>query len=238
MNYLITILARGGSAGVPSKNIKMLYGKPMIYYTIQTAFELKQLLGAEVGLSTDSEEIRAIANECGLQTDYLRPAEFATSLVSKKGALDHLLKYKEAKTGKTFDYVIDLDVTSPLRKAKSILEGIDKIKSNPEALNLITVSRPTRNPYFNMVEEKKNGYFNVVKIPEKPFFSRQDAPEVFSMNSNFYIFTKAYFASDFAGTFTDKTLVHLIEYPCFDIDEPLDFEFMEFLFKKKHFDQF
>lgn len=236
MKCLITILARGGSAGVPSKNIKSLNGKPMIYYTIQVAQKLQTLLDAHIGLSTDSVEIRKVASDCGLSTDYLRPSEFATSTVSKKGALSHLLHHMEKKNSCSYDFVVDLDVTSPLRKPESIIEGLGIIHNDEQALNLITVSRPSRNPYFNMVERKEHGYFDVVKKPENPFYSRQDAPEVFSMNSNFYIFRRRYFDSQFAGTFTDSTLVHLIKYPCFDIDDPLDFEFMEFLFQKGQFE--
>lgn len=236
MNVLLTLLARGGSQGVPSKNIKVLDGKPLIYYTIVLVKRLQEQLGADIELSTDSSEIIDVAEAYGLRTEYKRPDELANPVISKKPALQHLIDYMESIHSKRYDYIIDFDLTAPLRKLSDILNALEMIQSDDSAINLITVSKASRNPYFNMVEKKENGYYNVCKKPGEPVFSRQTAPEVFDMNSNFYIFTRAYFESVHQGTLTDKTLVYKIEHPCFDIDEPMDFEFMEFLFQKGYYD--
>jgi len=233
MKYLVTICARGGSKGVPGKNIKQIAGKPLIAYSIITAKKFLRKHSGILTLSTDSEEIKKVAAEHGLQTDYLRPPAFATDTVSKSPALNDILDYERKRTRIDFDYLIDLDLTSPLRSVEDIETALGIIQADAEAINLVTVSPPHRNPYFNMLEQKKDGYFNLSKKLEKPIFSRQEAPLVYDMNSSFYIFSKKYFAGSYHGSITDKTLVYEIPHICFDVDTPLEFEFMEMVIKTK-----
>ncbi len=232
MNILITICARGGSKGLPGKNIREIAGKPLLAYSIMIADKFVQSYNeglAVMTLSTDSEEIRKVAAEHGLVTDYLRPAAFAIDSVSKTPALEHVLAYEEKRHNTQFDYIIDFDVTSPLRTVEDIYKALEVIIANKDAVNLITVSAARRNPYFNMVEQKENGYYNVVKKPSKPFYSRQEAPKVYDMNSAFYIFTRRYFEDKYVGTFNDKTMIYEIHHTCLDVDTIEDFNYLEYV---------
>lgn len=231
MNILITICARGGSKGVPGKNIKEISGKPLIAYSIMIANKFASTYDGEVkiALSTDSEEIRTVAAKNGLKTDYIRPAAFATDKISKTPALEDVLNYEEKRNNIRFDLLIDFDVTSPMRTVEDLVAAIKIVENDAASVNLVTVNTAHRNPYFNMLEQKEDGYFSVSKTPAIPFYSRQDAPAVYDMNSSFYIFKREYFEDGYNGSLTDKTLIYKMPHPCFDVDSFEDFDYMEYL---------
>src|SRR5690606_8284461 len=101
---------------------------------------------------------------------------------------------------------------------------------NKEALNIFSVSKSHKNPYFNVVELKEDGFCKLVKQSE--IKSRQAAPLVYDMNASFYIYRKAFFDKNLKSAITQKSLIFLMNHTCFDIDERLDFEIMEFLFSQ------
>lgn len=231
MNILLTICARGGSKGLPGKNINIIAGKPLIAYSIETAnkFVTAYQGKAVLTLSTDSENIRSVASQHGLETDYLRPPEFATDAISKTPALNDVLLYEEKRHNVKFDLLIDLDVTSPFRTVEDINNAIKVIENDPEAINLVTVNSAHRNPYFNMLEQQENGYYHVSKKPDEPIYSRQRAPKVYDMNSSFYIFKRKYFEENYTGSLNHRTMIYEIPHLCFDIDSLDDFEYLEYL---------
>jgi len=232
MNILITICARGGSKGLPGKNIRKIANKPLLAYSIITAEKFVRSYKnglAVMTLSTDSEEIRTAAAQHGLTTDYMRPPAFATDSISKTPALEDVLLYEEKRHNTRFDLVIDLDVTSPLRTVEDIQEAIKLIANDDKAINLVTVSPAHRNPYFNMLEQQESSYYGLVKKPLKPFYSRQEAPKVYDMNSSFYIFTRHYFEEGYTGSLNDKTMIYEIQHLCFDVDKIDDFDYLEYL---------
>lgn len=231
MDILVAICARGGSKGIPGKNIKMLNGKPLIAYTIKTAFEFAEEYRAEVELSTDDEKILKTAENFGLVTEYKRPQKLATDEAGKIDVLKHLLQYKEKKKGKRYDLVLDLDVTSPLRTLEDLKKALKKLNRRKNALNIFSVSPADRNPYFNMVEEKDNGYVQIVK-DEGDFKSRQKAPVVYDMNASFYFYRRGFFEEDYSVSTTDRSLAYVVPHVCFDLDHQIDFLFMEFLLRK------
>ena len=236
-NILITICARGGSKGIPGKNIKLINNNPLITYSLAFAKSLQKKLKANtfIEISTDNEEIKMVANQYGHVTEYSRPTELATDFAGKISVLIHLLKYSEQKYLCEFDYLIDLDVTSPLRTLEDVLNAFDKINSNKDALNIFSVSKSHRNPYFNMVEENAEGFCHLSKS-NKGILTRQSAPKVYDMNASFYIYRKEFFNQGFETAITDKSIIQLIEHTCFDLDEPVDFLFMEWLFIEKKLD--
>ena len=138
MSILLTICARGGSKGIPGKNIKPLNGTPLIAYSIKTGLAFAQKYDADFALSTDSSEIKAIASQYGLESDYVRPAEMATDKAGKIRAIADIWYYQERKTGKKYDFIIDMDVTSPLRTTSDMENALARLKSNPEALNILS----------------------------------------------------------------------------------------------------
>lgn len=226
VNVLITICARGGSKGIPGKNIKLLNGKPLIAYTIESAMKFQSLHPADIVVSTDDSDIKDVVRQLGVQV-YDRPDYLATDAAGKVDTITDVLVFQENKNDKKYDYILDLDVTSPLRTLEDLSQGFTIIKNDDEAYNIYSVNPANRNPYFNMVERKDNGYYHLVK--EGSFLSRQDAPAVFDMNASFYFFKKSFFTSGQKTSTTTKSLIYVMPHVCFDLDHNIDFEFMEFL---------
>lgn len=236
MNLLITICARGGSKGIPNKNLKNLARKPMLYYSIQAAKSFGKLRGADYGFSTDSSDIRKLGNDLDFGTDYIRPEHLATDSAGKIDTIKDVMLYEEKRKNKKYDYVLDLDATSPLRTVEDLETAYKIIQKNESALNLFSVSKPHRNPYFNQVERTSNGYYRLVKIPDVPVKTRQSAPEVWDLNASFYFFKREFFELGYQNAYTDRSLIYVVPHICFDLDEPIDFEFMSYLIENKKLD--
>ena len=237
MKILITICARGGSKGLPGKNIMKLNRKHLIAYSIDVAKKFKELhCDTQIALSSDSQEIIEISKKYNLFSDYVRPNKFAGDSIGKLDAIRDVLFFFEDKQQIKFDYILDLDVTSPLRNLNDLTNAFNIIRSNKKTLSLFSVSPPKRNPYFNMVEKKNNGYYNLVKNSEKKFLSRQNSPDVYDMNASFYFYRRIFFEKKFKTAITENSLVYLMDHICFDIDEKIDFEIMEYLISSNKLD--
>jgi CMP-N,N'-diacetyllegionaminic acid synthase len=234
MRILITICARGGSKGIPGKNIKLLNGKPLISYSIEIASKFSKIYNCDIILSTDSSSIKNVAADYGLNSNYERPIELSLDETGKIETLKHVIRYQENIVNQNYDFIIDLDVTSPLRNVFDLESGLEILKQDQNALNLYSVSLANRNPYFNIVEKKDNGYFDVVN--KGLYFSRQQAPKVYDMNSSFYIYNKKFFQANQITTTTSNSLIYLMPHICFDLDHPLDFDFMEYLLTNNKLD--
>jgi CMP-N,N'-diacetyllegionaminic acid synthase len=226
MNLLITICARGGSKGIHGKNLRPINGKALLAYSIEAAKAFAAKHHADIGISTDSEEIKQVAEQYGLISSYTRPAQLATDKAGKKDTIADLVHFEETTRNKTYDIVLDLDVTSPLRSQQDLESAFAMLKQNREAVNIFSVNPANRNPYFNMVEQKENGYYGLVKKGE--FVTRQSAPQVYDLNASFYFYRREYFNQQVA-VINDHSLVYVMEHTCFDLDHPLDFDFMEYL---------
>lgn len=237
MKILITICARGGSKGIPGKNIKPLNGQPLIGYSIAVEKEFQSVFeGTDIMLSTDSEEIIRVAGVCGLKSDYKRPEYLANDTVGKIDAIKDLVLYSESKQGQTYDYILDLDVTSPLRNLQDLKIAFDILRSDENAINLFSVSEAGRSPYFNMVEQKENGYYAQVKMPDNNVFTRQSAPQVYDLNASFYFYKRSFFDMGYKGAITDRSLVYKVPHICFDLDHPIDFEIISYLMSNNKLD--
>jgi len=237
LKILITICARWGSKGIPLKNIKLLNGKPLLNYSIKTAQDFqKKFKGTEIVISTDSEKILKVAEESNLNSEYLRPEYLAGDDVGKIDAIRDVLIWKEETTHSQFDYILDLDVTSPLRNLQDLIEAFELLQNNHEAINIFSVSPANRSPYFNMVEQKENGFFAQVKQSDSMFFTRQSAPKVYDLNASFYIYKRAFFDLGFKGAITDKSLIYVVSHICFDLDHPIDFEIISYLLENNKLD--
>src|SRR5438552_10434175 len=136
MFILGTICCRGGSKGVKEKNIKLLNGKPLIAYTIETAKKSKLL--SDIIVSTDSELIASAARANGMQQVIYRPAELATDTASKWPVFIHALESYEQSTGRKADYIVDMDVTVPLKTTEDIDGAIQMAINNPDTEVVIT----------------------------------------------------------------------------------------------------
>ncbi|MDP1689372.1 MAG: acylneuraminate cytidylyltransferase family protein [bacterium] len=229
MSILITICARGGSKGIPGKNIRSIAGRSLLDYSISIAKVFAKKHEGIVALSTDSEQIKAAAANKGIGLMYTRPIHLATDSAGKIDTIKDVLIFEEKKIGKPFEYVLDLDVTSPLRTIEDLETAFEMFLKNDEALNMFSVNKAARNPYFNMVEKKENGFFTLVKSFEGTVLTRQSAPEVYDLNASFYFYRRTFFDSGSKSVMTNRSLIYLMSHTCFDLDHPIDFEFMEYL---------
>ena len=228
MNILCTICMRGGSKGVPNKNLRDLNGKPLMAYTIEQALDSR--LFKSVVVSTDSENIAETAKDFGAATWFLRPPELATDDAPKLPVIRHAHMEAENYFGQIFDVLVDLDATSPLRYVEDILNAYNQFLN--ENSDVIVSACPSRkNPYFNMVE-LINGKVRIVKPAKKEITRRQDSPIVFDMNASIYIWKRKALLG-YNTLFTNKTSLYVMpEERSVDIDTELDWDFVEFLVKK------
>ncbi|MDC0916622.1 acylneuraminate cytidylyltransferase family protein [Flavobacteriaceae bacterium] len=230
-NSLITICARGGSKGIPNKNIVKVGKYPLIAYTIKFAEILKRKLNCDIILSTDDKEIKNVSSKFNLTTEYTRPNKLGNDTIGKVEVIRDALAYMQTKSKVQYDYVIDLDVTSPLRTMDDLMKAFDILEKDKDSNNIFSVSDPVHNPYFDIVEKKGNGYFDLVKnIGE--YYSRQTSPEVYELNASFYIFKKRFFDLNYQTQITPKSLVFKMEHICFEIDSQIEMEFLSFLIEK------
>ncbi|WP_316826389.1 acylneuraminate cytidylyltransferase family protein [Pedobacter miscanthi] len=237
LNILITLCARGGSKGIPGKNIKPLAGKPLLEYTIEVARNFAKDYNAKIALSTDDDKIKQAAAQLHLNTNYSRPNELASDSAGKIDTIRDLLLYEESLFGDQYDYILDLDLTSPLRTKEDLKEGFDLIQKNENALTLFSVNPAARNPYFNMVEPAGNGYFDLIKkSSDGSVMSRQMAPPVYDLNASFYWYKRSFFDLGLKSPITSRSLIFEMKHICFDLDHPIDFEFLEYLIVNKKID--
>ncbi|EAS19082.1 cytidylyltransferase [Flavobacteria bacterium BBFL7] len=236
MNILITLCARGGSKGIPDKNIKLMVGRPLIYYSLKTAHNFAYKHKADIILSTDSDRIKNKVVSLGLDSidvSYSRPDFLATDNAGKIDVIVDVKNYAERTQNKLYDYVIDLDVTSPLRTLEDLEQALLLLK-NSNAHNIFSVNVAERNPYFNMVEKNQDGYYGLSK--QANYSTRQSAPHVYDMNASFYIYSKSFFDNKCKSAITDQSLIFEMNHICFDLDHPKDFDYMEYLLSNNKLD--
>ncbi len=230
MKRLCTICARGGSKGVKNKNVRSLLGKPLIAHTIEHA-EASGLFAA-IAVSSDSEEILAIARDYRVPYLVVRPAELATDQAPKLPAIRHCVSEVERRSGDAFDTVVDLDATSPLRVPDDIRAAVALLE-NEGGSNVITAMPARRSPYFNLVELNEDGTVHISKPPKTAVTRRQDAPKCFDMNASIYVWSRrALFANDTLFN-ADTRLYVMPEERSIDIDSELDFEFVEVIMARR-----
>lgn len=230
MNILITICARGGSKGIPGKNIIKINGIPLLAYTINTAKAFSQKHNTIISISTDDLGIKKTAENFGIKSNYIRPEYLATDSAGKIDVIRDLINYEEKKSGIKFDIILDLDVTSPLRTIDDLENAYSSFMIDKEALTLFSVNPSNRSPYFNMVEKNESGYYQLSKKLDTTILTRQSAPLVYDLNASFYFYRRKFFDLDLKTPITNKSLIFEMKHLCFDLDHPHDFDFLEYLF--------
>ncbi len=228
---LCTICARGGSKGVKNKNIKMLHGKPLIAYTIEQAKQSG--LFEHIVISTDSDEIAKIASKYGAEVFFKRDAKMASDTAGKLDVIKDAFVKSEEYYNTTFDYLVDLDATAPLRDVEDIVNSFKQFKENNND-NLITAMPSRRSPYFNLVEVDKNAKVSLSKTLDSPILRRQDAPKSYDMNASIYIWKRETILTKNKLFLENTGLYVMPEERSIDIDSELDFKFVEFLIKNSN----
>lgn len=180
---IATICARGGSKGLPGKNIRPFAGQPLIAHTIAQALACADIDGVYV--STDDEAIAAVARAAGATVPYLRPPELATDAAPKLPVIEHLVQHLE-RAGMTVSRIVDLQPTSPLREASDITAAL---RVRPGVPLVVSVAEAADNPYFNLVEQAADGLVTLSKGGGNT--RRQDAPAVYALNGSIYVWQRA-----------------------------------------------
>ena len=226
MSTIATICARGGSRGVPGKNIRPLLGKPLIVYTIEQALACPRI--DAVYVSTDDEAIAGVARRAGAKVPFLRPAELASAEAPKMPVIRHLVTALEAQ-GVRAERIVDLDPTSPLRELGDIDACLALLDAATDVV--ITGYEAEKNPYFNMVEAGADGSVRLVKTPAQGVFTRQAAPRVYAMNASIYVWHRRTLDK---GLWDGRARLHVMPRErSVDIDSELDFKLVELLMKEK-----
>ncbi|MBD2844515.1 acylneuraminate cytidylyltransferase family protein [Paenibacillus sp. IB182496] len=182
---LCTICARGGSTGVPGKNLRPLGGVPLLLHTLTQAQDSG--LFAAIAVSSDSAAILETASRYGADCTIARPAALATATAPKLPAIRHCASETARVLGGSWDTVVDLDVTAPLRLPEDIAGAVRLLEEDERAGNVITAAPSRRSPYFNMVELGPDGAPRLVKTPSVAVARRQDTPPTYDMNASIYV---------------------------------------------------
>ncbi|WP_027361965.1 acylneuraminate cytidylyltransferase family protein [Halodesulfovibrio aestuarii] len=216
------VFARGGSKGLPGKNIKKLCGKPLLQYSIEIAKQVKGL--EKVFVSTDDDEIALVAKAAGAIV-ISRPKELAVDTAPEWLAWQHAVNWVEEHYGK-FKGFVSLPATSPLRSAEDVVAAMEKLH-HTEADICIAVTPASRSPYFNMVKFSEDGFAELVCSSDTAFVRRQDVPAVYDITTIVYATTASYILN---GTGVLNGRIATIEVPkerAVDIDDVYDFKFAE-----------
>jgi len=216
------IFARGGSKGIPGKNIKPLLGKPLIQYSIEVALQASGI--NKVFVSTDDADIAKISRSNGaIVID--RPIELAQDDSSEWQAWKHAISWVREQYG-DFEEFISLPATSPLRSVKDV-ESAALRRSNIGADICIAITPASRSPYFNMVKKLNNSLIELVNKPTNLISRRQDAPEVFDITTVVYVADVEFIMNNdniFDGIVTS---IEVPRHRAVDIDDMHDFNFAE-----------
>jgi N-acylneuraminate cytidylyltransferase len=226
MRNFAFIFARGGSKGLPGKNIKPLAGKPLLQYSIDVA--LSSDLIEQVFVSTDDPDIAQFAVKGGAIL-IERPTELATDQSPEWLSWRHAVEWATEHYG-SFDGFVSLPATSPLRSQEDVEAAIVKRQSENADI-CIAVTPASRSPYFNMVKYNEAGFVELVNQPEGEVSRRQDAPKVFDITTVVYATTPQFVLENY-GLFSGK--VASIEVPkarAVDIDDIYDFRLAEAIIK-------
>lgn len=222
MKTVAFIFARGGSKGLPGKNVKPLNGKPLLQYSIETAKNVAQI--SDIFVSTDCAEIAAVALKNGVKV-INRPSDLATDTSPEWLSWRHAIEYVSEHFG-VFERFVSLPATSPLRNEHDVQAALDKLDSTGADI-CISVTPANRSPYFNMVRLQADDSVEIVIKPEGAVSRRQDAPAVFDITTVVYA-AAVPFIQQHSSIFSGKVVATVVpKIRAVDIDDIYDFMFAE-----------
>lgn len=227
---LITVCGRAGSKGFRNKNLKVFCGEPLVYYTLSAAgmfCSQRPDLGVDVALNTDSPELRElVAARYPEVVSIPRPEELCGDTVPKMAVFQQTLAEMEQRTGVPYDYLIDLDITSPIRRAQDVAGAFAAAEAREDLDLVFSVAEARRNPYFNMVKVVGD---HVEKVIESPYTARQQAPAIYDLNASIYVFRRDFLANNHTGILWDGKcgIYEMFDSGILDIDSEADYRLME-----------
>lgn len=223
---LFLIPARGGSKGIPHKNIKPLAGKPLIHYSIEYARQFTT--DENICLSTDDENIIACAKEICLEVPFIRPAEYATDTASSFDVMKHAVRFYQNQ-GRNYEKLVLLQPTTPFREKEHFIEANTLFDDGTDVV--VSVYEVKNNPYFNLFEEDENHFLKISK-GEGKITRRQDFPPVYAFNGSIYIFNIVKLLK--SQSFKDFSIIKKYEMSekfSIDLDTPEDWKWAEYCLK-------
>jgi CMP-N,N'-diacetyllegionaminic acid synthase len=223
-NIVVIIPARGGSKGIPRKNLKLLQGKPLLAYPIEEALKIPDI--SRVIVSTDDSEIAEVAKGYGAEVPFIRPEELSGDTVLTTPVLQHTVDWLKEHENFETDIVILLYATSPLLTSDKIQEGVDKIKNNLEVDSVVSGCKDDKYHWEIKENEVKRFY------PDRIMY-RQEMSPLFRENGALYIIRSKKMKE--TGNYIGGKIKHVFmdEKESWDIDEEADFEIVEALLRRK-----
>ncbi len=237
MLILFTICGRAGSKGIKNKNIRDFVGNPLPYYTLSAIdLYLKKHpeTDCDIVINSDSDTLLQLLNDNKMRKVELikRDASLAGDTVGKVAVIRNCLEEMEARTKKKYDLVVDLDITSPLRRVCD-LENLISVQMEKKPDVTTSVAPARRNPYFNQVKQTERGVKIVI---DSDFIARQQAPEVYDMNASLYAYSPDYLRTARSVMEGYSEIIEMYDTAVLDLDHENDFELMEviadYLYKK------
>ena len=227
---LAIITARGGSKGIPGKNIRPLAGKPLIGWTIEAARQSQYV--DRVIVSSDSAEILKTSRTFGADTPFVRPAHLATDLAKQEDALLHAMRFVEQEEGRGYDYMMLLIPTHPLRDAAEIDAVVEALAGNPKARSILTVVECQHHPLFANELSADRAMKDFI-APELRTKNRQELPTYYQLSASVCLIEWQHFI-DHETVQTDETYAYVTSAERgLDIDNLMDFHLAEFYMRQR-----
>lgn len=226
MKKLFLIPARGGSKGIPHKNIKPLNGKPLIYYAIDIARQFTD--DKNICVSTDGDDIIKVVEEYGLKVPFKRPDTLASDSSGSYEVIMHALDFYK-NNGTTYDTVVLLQPTSPFRRFVDVRNCIDVYNSEYDMV--VSVKNASSNPYYDCFEKNEKGYLHISK-GDGNIQRRQDAPGVYEYNGAVYVINVNSLYQLPMNEFKKVGMFVMDEIHSLDLDTIIDWKFAELLIKE------
>jgi len=228
--FLAIIPARGGSKGLPKKNIKELCGKPLIAWSIEAGLKSKYI--DEVMVTTDYQDIAKIAKENGASVPFLRPAELSTDTATSFEAINHTIEFYRDNLKKEFDYIILLEPTSPLREDRDIDKAITLLL-NSNADSIVGISKTEdQNPAF-LINKNQNNFISGYENKHIKVLRRQDIKDVYFFEGTIYISKTDVLLSQKTFYHNNTIGYEVPKYKSLEIDDEYDFIMVEAIMKYK-----
>ena len=220
-NILVVIPARGGSKGIPYKNIKELAGKPLICYSIDVARQFTS--DDNICVTTDDDKIIEVVEKYGLKVPFKRPDYLATDTCGSNEVIQHAYQFFEQQ-GKHYDAILLLQPTSPFRKVEFLNEAVSLFD---ESVDMVTSFKQSScNPYYDGFEENSEGIM-VISKGDGTIQRRQDAPAVWQQNGSIYVINPKSLMDKGLANFNRIRKYGMSELYSVDIDNPFDWKVAE-----------
>lgn len=227
MTNFAFIFARGGSKGIPGKNIKPIAGKPLIAHSIELA--LRSSIIDRVFVSTDDQDIAQVAREYGAEVPFIRPAELASDTASEWLAWQHAVRFIQEEIG-SFQTFISLPTTAPCRVLNDI-EGAHALL-NGDVDIVVTAAESHHNPHFNMLK-KTSHYYEKFIVSAEGYTRRQDVPKAYNMTTVAYVTTPDFILNN-SSIWDGIMQAHIVNpLNAIDIDDENDFKLAELILEDR-----